>query len=73
MEQFLTLINTKNFVIHCYPSLTVLEVEISRENEKCWVITWSMKGSIGPVKPVHMVFSDDESFLSRFCHNRRDQ
>ena len=67
MEEFLTLINTKNFVIHCYPSPTVQEVEISREDE---VVTWSTKsegGGIGPVKPVYMVFSDDESFLSRFC------
>jgi len=67
MEQFLILIDTKNFVIHHYPSLTVQEVEISREDE---VVTWSTKSEgsgIGPVKPVHMVFSDDESFLSRFC------
>jgi len=53
------LFNMKNFVLRRYPSLTVQ-----------WVITWSMKSEgdgIGPVKPAGMTFSDDESFLPRFC------
>jgi len=63
----------EKFILCHHPSLTVQEVEISREHEdreKQWVITWSMKskeGGIGPVKPVHIVFSHDESFLSRLC------
>jgi len=35
------------------------------DGEKRWVITWSMKfegGDIDLVKPVHVVFSDDEMF-----------
>jgi len=66
MKWLMTLIDTKNFVLHCYPSLTVQEANISREHEnweKQWVITWTTEsegGNIGPVKPVHMVFSDDE-------------
>jgi len=58
----MTVIDTKNFVLRHYPSLTVQEVEISREHEdgeKRWVITWPMKfegGDIDPVKPVHVVF-----------------
>jgi len=72
-EQFWTVFDTKNFVLCCFPSLTVQEVQISREHvdgEKRWVIIWSTKSEgcgIGPVKPMHMVFSDDESFLWRFC------
>ena len=56
----------EHFVLRRYPSLTVQEVNISREHEnqeKQWVITWTTEsegGNIGPVKPVHMVFSDDE-------------
>jgi len=56
------------------PSLTVQEVEINREyegREKWLVVTWSMKseeGGIGPVGTVHIVFSDNESFLVQsFC------
>ena len=44
-EQFWTLFGTKNFVLCCFPSLTVQEVQISREHvdgEKRWVI--SLKG-----------------------------
>jgi len=61
----------KNFVLHHYPSLTVQEVEITREQEdgeKRSVITWSMKyevGEIGPVKPSHMVFSGEERVFSQ--------
>ena len=54
----------------CFTSrLTVQEVKISREyenREKWLVVTWSTKseeGCIGPVGTVHMVFSDNESFL----------
>ena len=42
MEEFWTLFNMKNFVLHLYPSLTLQEVEISKEHEvgeKWWVIT----------------------------------
>jgi len=66
MNWLVTLIETKNFVLCHYPSLTVQEVYISREHEnreKQWVITWTAEsegGNIGPVKPVRMVFSDDE-------------
>jgi len=62
-----------NFLLRHYPSLTVQEVELSKEHEdgeKQWVITWSTKSEgdgIGPVKPAHTTFSDDESFLPRFC------
>lgn len=31
----------KNFVLCCYPSLTVQGVEMSREDEDKWVIAWS--------------------------------
>jgi len=48
MEQFLTLINTKNFVLRCHPSLTVQEVEIAenmRMGRNSWVLLclWSLK------------------------------
>ena len=39
MEEFLTFIDTKNFVVHRYPSPTVQEVEISKDE----VVTWSTK------------------------------
>jgi len=32
-ELSLILINTRNFVLHCYPSLTVQEVELDKEHE----------------------------------------
>jgi len=49
MEWFWTLFNTKNFVLHSYPSLTVQEVEISKEHEdgkKWWLLIGpqSLKG-----------------------------
>ena len=46
-------LNTKNFVLCRYPSLTVQEVVISKDGEKRWVITWSTKSEwddIGSVK-----------------------
>ena len=55
-EWFLTLVDAKNFVLCWYPSLTVQDVEISREDElsdddgeKRWVTAWSGSG-IGPVE-----------------------
>lgn len=54
MEWLLILIDMKNFVLCCYPSLKVQEVNISREGgEKQWVTAWSTKfegGGIGPLK-----------------------
>ena len=44
----------------CYPSLTVHEVQISKNMNSEW-------DGFGPVKPAHMVFSDDESLLTSFC------
>ena len=68
-ERFLVLADTKNFVLRCYPSLQVEDVEISGEDgEKRWVIVCSRKYSrvegagIGPVKPARMVFSYDGNF-----------
>ena len=58
VKRFWTLVDTKNFILDCYPSMTVREVEISREREDGE--TWSMKsegGGIGPVKPAHIILS----------------
>ena len=52
-ERFLTLIDAKNFVLPWYPSLTVQDVEISREDEEvtAWSTLFEWSG-IGPAKPV---------------------
>lgn len=68
MEQFMNLINMKNFVLMLLPKPD--SPEISREDEdreKWWItaIAWCIK--FGPVKPTHVVFSDDRSSVSRFC------
>ena len=60
----------KQFALRCYPGLKVGVVELSRNEggEKRWIIICSAKyvevegGSIGPVKPARMVFSDDGNF-----------
>ena len=62
----LNLDDTKNFVVCCYPSLTVWMVEISREDEdgeKQWVNVFSTKveeGGIGPAEVFRI--SDGRSF-----------
>ena len=68
-ERFTTLIDTKRFVVRCYPTLKVEEVEIvSEDGAKRWMIVCSTKymevagGGIGPVLPARMVFSYDGSF-----------
>ena len=74
-EWFVTLINTKNFILCCYLSLTVQKVKISREHkdgEKWCIITWFMKsevGDIGPVKPAHMLLVTTRVFFQGSVEN----
>ena len=52
---------------------SLLKPDQQRTSAWTWVvITWFTKsevGGIGPVKPVHMVFSDNEGNCSRLCWN----
>ena len=67
-ERFLSLILlTRSTTFYVARSRSAEDI---RMGEKQCVIAWSMKseeGGIGPVKPVHMVFSNDESLLTSFC------